>query len=248
MLHFIPSLPPGEYTFKVKAANDKGVWNEKGATLKIIVNPPWWKTIWAYIIYGLLVIAAAVAADRYLRRRLVQRERERNRARELEQAKEIEKAYHKLEETHETLKATQSQLIQSEKMASLGELTAGIAHEIQNPLNFVNNFSEVNKELITEMKNEIEAGNVNEAKNIAKNIADNEEKIIHHGKRADEIVKSMLQHSRSGSGKKEPTDINALADEYLRLAYHGLRAKEKPLPAGQAGFNASHDYWDRNRL
>ncbi len=224
---FYPSLPPGKYTFKVKAANDKGVWNEKGAMLKIIVNPPWWKTIWAYIIYGLLVIAAAVAADRYLRRRLVQRERERNRARELEQAKEIEKAYHKLEETHETLKATQSQLIQSEKMASLGELTAGIAHEIQNPLNFVNNFSEVNKELITEMKNEIEAGNVNEAKNIAKNIADNEEKIIHHGKRADEIVKSMLQHSRSGSGKKEPTDINALADEYLRLAYHGLRAKDK---------------------
>ena len=105
----------------------------------------------------------AFAVDRYLRRRLVQKEREKNRARELEQAKEIEKAYHKLEETHETLKATQSQLIQSEKMASLGELTAGIAHEIQNPLNFVNNFSEVNKELIAEMKNEIEAGNVNEA-------------------------------------------------------------------------------------
>ena len=165
---FYPSLPPGEYTFKVKAANDKGVWNEKGATLKIIVNPPWWKTIWAYIIYGLLVIAVAFAADRYLRRRLVQREREKNRARELEQAKEIEKAYHKLEETHETLKATQSQLIQSEKMASLGELTAGIAHEIQNPLNFVNNFSEVNKELIAEMKDEIEKGNFNEVKSNCK--------------------------------------------------------------------------------
>ena len=228
---FYPNLPPGEYTFKVKAANDKGVWSETGSTLKIIVNAPWWKTIWAYIIYGLLVIAAAVAVDRYLRRRLVQRERERNRARELEQAKEIEKAYHKLEETHETLKATQSQLIQSEKMASLGELTAGIAHEIQNPLNFVNNFSEVNKELITEMKNEIQAGNVNEAKKIAENIADNEEKIIHHGKRADEIVKSMLQHSRTASGKKEPTDINALAEEYLRLSYHGFRAKDKSFDA-----------------
>jgi signal transduction histidine kinase len=229
---FYPNLPPGVYTFRVKAANDKGVWNEKGATLKIIVNPPWWKTIWAYVIYGLLATAAVIAVDRYVRRRLVQREREKSRARELEQAKEIEKAYYKLEETHETLKATQSQLIQSEKMASLGELTAGIAHEIQNPLNFVNNFSEVNKELITEMKNEIDLGNVNAAKNIAKNIEDNEEKIIHHGKRADAIVKGMLQHSRASSGQKELTDINALADEYLRLAYHGLRAKDKSFNAG----------------
>ena len=126
--------------------------------------------------YGLLVIAAAVAVDRYLRRRLVQRERERNRARELEQAKEIEKAYHKLEETHETLKATQSQLIQSEKMASLGELTAGIAHEIQNPLNFVNNFSEVNTELVGELEHEANEGNFAEVKSIAKNIRANEEK------------------------------------------------------------------------
>jgi len=125
------------------------------------------------------------------------------------------------------LKATQKQLIQSEKMASLGELTAGIAHEIQNPLNFVNNFSEVNKELLTELKEEIEKGNYDEVKTIAKDITDNEEKIRHHGKRADAIVKGMLQHSGGSSGQKEPTDINALADEYLRLAYHGLRAKDK---------------------
>src|SRR6185436_8836521 len=125
------------------------------------------------------------------------------------------------------LKAEQHQLIQSEKMASLGELTAGIAHEIQNPLNFVNNFSEVNKELLAEMKTEIDSGNFTEAKNIANDIEDNEEKITFHGKRADAIVKSMLQHSRSSSGKKEPTDINSLADEYLRLAYNGLRAKDK---------------------
>jgi signal transduction histidine kinase len=123
-------------------------------------------------------------------------------------------------------------------MASLGELTACIAHEIQNPLNFVNNFSELNKELLTELNEEIEKGNLPEVKVLAKDIIDNEEKINHHGKRADAIVKGMLQHSRSSSGKKEPTDINALADEYLRLAYHGIRAKD-PKDAAHKSFNAT---------
>ena len=139
---------------------------------------------------------------------------------------EIDTQKSRLQESLDNLRSAQAQLIQSEKMASLGELTAGIAHEIQNPLNFVNNFSEVNTELIEEMKNEIEKGNVIEAKSIASDIADNEKKINNHGKRADAIVKGMLQHSRSSNGIKEPTDINALADEYLRLAYHGLRAKD----------------------
>jgi two-component system, NtrC family, sensor kinase len=137
----------------------------------------------------------------------------------------------KVESTLTELKTTQSQLIQSEKMASLGELTAGIAHEIQNPLNFVNNFSEVNKELLAEMNEEISKGNYDEVKSLAKDLSGNEEKISYHGKRADAIVKSMLQHSRSDKGKKELTDLNALADEYLRLAYHGIRAKDSTFNA-----------------
>jgi two-component system, NtrC family, sensor kinase len=137
----------------------------------------------------------------------------------------------KVENTLKTLEATQSQLVQSEKMASLGELTAGIAHEIQNPLNFVNNFSELNTELIDELQSELKSGKTNEAFSISNDIKENEQKINHHGKRADSIVKAMLQHSRSSTGLKEPTDINALADEYLKLSYHGLRAKDKTFNA-----------------
>lgn len=136
-----------------------------------------------------------------------------------------------IENTLDQLKSTQSQLIQSEKMASLGELTAGIAHEIQNPLNFVNNFSEVSTELVKEMVDEVDKGNTEEVKAIANDVVENLEKINHHGKRAADIVKGMLQHSRTSTGQKEPTDINALADEYLRLAYHGLRAKDKSFNA-----------------
>jgi two-component system, NtrC family, sensor kinase len=150
---------------------------------------------------------------------------------ELQNAAELKSAYHNLEVAHENLKSTQSQLIQSEKMASLGALTAGIAHEIQNPLNFVNNFSEVSKELIGEMNEELAVGNWQLAKEIAGDIEQNLEKINHHGKRAESIVKGMLLHSRGNSGHKELVDINALCDEFLRLSFHGFRAKDKSFSA-----------------
>jgi len=217
------NLSPGTYTFYVKAANMDGVWNETPASVVIVIHPPWWRTWWAYLLYAILFGMLVWAFITWRARKLTRENRI------LEE--KISHRTSQLQRSLEDLKSTQSQLIQSEKMASLGELTAGIAHEIQNPLNFVNNFSEVNSELITEMKEELTKGNIEEAKTIADDINDNEQKIIFHGKRADAIVKGMLQHSRSSNGVKEPTDINALADEYLRLAYHGLRAKDKSFNA-----------------
>ena len=220
------NVPPGQYVFTVKASSNEGVWAENQIT--ITITPPWWRSWWAYGIYGLLFIGGIYGVDRFQRQAVIRTERERAQVRELAQAKEIEKAYTEL-------KATQTQLIQSEKMASLGELTAGIAHEIQNPLNFVNNFSEVNTELIKEIQDERRKTKDQRDQaledELLNNIRANEEKINHHGKRADAIVKGMLQHSRSSSGVKEPTDINALCDEYLRLTYHGLRAKDKSFNA-----------------
>lgn len=215
-------LPSGRYTFKVASRGINGVWS-KPAQLSFTITPPWWKTWWAYTMYGAVFFGVVTSYIRF-RSRALKRQNQILEEKVVNRTNALQKSLNDLQET-------QKQLIQSEKMASLGELTAGIAHEIQNPLNFVNNFSDVNKELIVEMKQELLAGNLVNAKELADDIAENEDKIIYHGKRADAIVKSMLQHSRSSSSKKEPTDINALADEYLRLAYHGLRAKDKTFNA-----------------
>jgi signal transduction histidine kinase/ligand-binding sensor domain-containing protein len=234
------NLDPGMYTFKVKASNSDGVWSEETAHIQVVISPPWWRTWWAYILYGAILIAGIFAVDRVQRRRLVKKEREKAQKKELEKEKqhtrELREAYNDLEKAHENLKEVQDQLVQQEKLASLGQLTAGIAHEIKNPLNFVNNFSDLSIELVGETKEELKAigdqlvGNqlekVEEALGILNDVELNLQKINEHGTRADSIVKSMLQHSRGGSGEMKPTDLNALVKEYVNLSFHGMRASE----------------------
>jgi signal transduction histidine kinase len=216
-------LAPGSYRLVVQASNAANEFNGPEKVLLIDISPPFWETWWFRILAVLAVILILYGIIQYRSRKLRQQNIQLE-EKVLHRTKELK---HSLEE----LRETQNQLIQSEKMASLGELTAGIAHEIQNPLNFINNFSEVNSELIDELSDEVKKGNLGEVEAIAKDIKENEQKIGHHGKRADAIVKSMLQHSRTSSGVKEPTDINALADEYLRLSYHGMRARDKSFNA-----------------
>ncbi len=220
------NVPPGEYTFRVRGANSYGVWNMEGASLRITILPPWWKTWWAYGAYAVLFGLGVFAVDRVQRRRLIRKERERTMQRELEQAREIEKAYSEL-------KATQQQLITQEKLASLGQLTAGIAHEIKNPLNFVNNFAQLSVDLAGELHEELFNNGVSfdtekraAIESLLADIQQNAEKINHHGKRADNIVKSMMQHARGSSHQREPADINHLLDEAVNLVYHGMRAQD----------------------
>ncbi len=216
-------VPPGTYVFRAKAANSNGVWSEEEATIHVRVLPPWWRTTWAYGLYGLLLLVGVFAVDRVQRRRLLAKEREKARERELEQAKKIEQAYHQLRETKD-------RLVQQEKMASLGALTAGIAHEIKNPLNFINNFAEVNEELAQELREALANGE--SVDDIIADLEQNAAVIAQHGKRADGIVKSMMAHAREGKGEREAVNLNALIDEHVELAYHGKRAQ---VP----GFNAT---------
>ena len=235
------NLPPGTYTFHVTAANSDGVWNQKGAAITILIFPPWWLTWWAWALYLILFAAAIYAFVAYRSRKLTEDKRvleqkvQLRTEEVLQQKEEIEAQRDDLENALGELRTTQGQLVQREKMASLGELTAGIAHEIQNPLNFVNNFSEVNQEMLEELKAESEKPKAERdwqlESALVNDLIDNQRKIKHHGKRADNIVKGMLEHSRTAAGEKQLTDLNALADEYFRLCYHGLRAKDKDFNA-----------------
>ncbi len=229
------NVPPGKYTLKIKAANGNGIWAYKNIVIKI--TPPWWQTWWAYTLTGLLFITAIWLFISYRSRNLIKEkglleEQVNLRTKEVvRQKEEISAQRDRLKEAILELKNTQTQLVQREKMASLGELTAGIAHEIQNPLNFVKNFSELNMELLGEIDQALAKGDTTEARELSADIRQNLEKITHHGKRADSIVKGMLHHSRSSTDTAELTDINDLVDECLRLTYHGLRAKDKTFNA-----------------
>jgi signal transduction histidine kinase/ligand-binding sensor domain-containing protein len=239
------NISEGDYVFKVIArytgpAQAEGKeWSEE-AVYRFSVLPPWHRTWWAYLIYLIILLVGSRRIYDFQKTRTIRKERDRIQQKELEQAKEIEKAYL-------DLKTTQAQLIQQEKLASLGQLTAGIAHEIKNPLNFVNNFSEVSMEMIEEIlearserrdlrqSSGTEKGGEKHDESeemedeILEDIKGNLKKIHEHGTRANGIVTSMLQHSRGGSGKKEPTDLNALIKEYVNLSFHGMRAGKNPI-------------------
>lgn len=247
---YLANLPPGEYTFEVTAISRTGSIDTGMATFSFVISPPWWRTMPAYILFFVLMITGVFTVDRVMRRRVINQERERSREKELAQAREIQKAYDELQrarekeltqakeiaQAYENLKAAQEQLVQQEKLASLGQLTAGIAHEIKNPLNFVNNFSSVSMELLDEALHELKSNGssdpgviASEVEGILLDVKTNLSKIHEHGSRADSIVKSMLLHSRGGSGKMEPTDLNAVIREYVNLSYHGMRAGKQPI-------------------
>lgn len=206
-------LTPGEYVFIVKAVNSEGVWNEEGRSIRIVVLPPWWKTWWARTMFvivgiGLLVFFIWLRTSSLRRTQTMLEHKVKERTQELN-------------ETITNLKQTQAQLVQNEKLASFGQLTAGIAHEIKNPLNFINNFSELGNELIGELR---EAKDEEEREEIIGMLKGNLEKINFHGLRVDSIIKSMLDHSRTAGSQKLLTDLNKLCDDYSNLAYHSIRA------------------------
>ncbi|MFO7847340.1 MAG: ATP-binding protein [Balneolaceae bacterium] len=245
---------PKEYTFEVRAINESNISSGEPAQYSFFVSPPLWLKWWAFLIYLVIFSAAVFAVDRFQRARLLKKERETAHLREtelkaeaaiarskvaevqakalqaendlkvaeLEKAKELESAYHEL-------KNTQKRLIQAEKMASLGRLSTGIAHEIKNPLNFINNFAEVSSELVDDLKEAIKANDADEITFILSNLSFNTEKIEEHGKRADSIVRSMMQHSRGGTAELEETNLNKLIQEYADLAYHGRKVQSKSL-------------------
>lgn len=229
------NILPGLYKFRVQSQNSDGDSTEK--VIEVIISPPWWGTWWAYTIFTVAFAAGIFAFIHFRSLSLLKDKRKLEhevfvRTMEvMEQKEEISAQRDNLEQALQDLKITQKQLIQSEKMASLGELTAGMAHEIQNPLNFVNNFSEMNIELISEMLEGPVKGlpdtSKNEAGEMLSVINDNMGKILHHGKRADSIIKAMMQQSQASKAARELININTLADEFLKMAYLGQRTKDK---------------------
>ena len=258
-------IPPGEYTFLVKGSEDEEMWSEP-KSLAITITPPWWRTSFAFVVYGLSFVVGFISVDRFRRNRLLAKERQQAQIREakletkaaqalsreatamarekesearalqaendrkqleIEKGKELEKSYRELQQALAHLRETQDQLVHTEKLASLGQLTAGIAHEIKNPLNFVNNFSRLSKDLMEELEEWIQQRNIQpdeDLEDIIDTLKMNVAKIHHHGNRADGIVKSMLEHSRAEPGQQRATDVNKLLDEYVNLAFHSWQA------------------------
>jgi signal transduction histidine kinase/ligand-binding sensor domain-containing protein len=220
------SLQPRWYTFRVQAVNAEGVWSEV-QSVTVWILPPWWKTWWAYALYSLPLFALGAGMILVVQRRAKEKERERSH-------RELEDAYSQLDTSHRKLKDTQAQLLQQEKLASLGQLTAGIAHEIKNPLNFVNNFAEVNAELADELSAALAAGDTEEVATLLEDLRGNALQIAKHGKRADSIVRSMMQHARGGASDREEIDVNAFLGDYVDLAWHGMRARDDEFNADVA--------------
>lgn len=224
------NLSPGRYMFRVRAFSRDGVMSAREAAIRVRVLPPWWLSLWAYIGYGLILLVVSYSGYRAQRQRLIRAERQRTLEREAEQARRLEKAYAQLEATHEELQRAQERLVHSAKMASLGEVTAGIAHEIKNPLNFVNNFASVAGELLEDLRAEV-AEKTGESKvdssdidELIDDLTAATDRIAQHGKRADGIVESMLQHTRAGHGEAQLTKVNDFVSEFAAVAYHGFLA------------------------
>jgi signal transduction histidine kinase len=223
------NVAPGNYTFKLKASSSDGIWTERDLT--IIITPPWWFTWWAYLLYAILAATVIWGIVYFRSRRLIKEKQQlwnevKIRTEQVVNQKEqISMQRDDLKKALEELKTTQAQLIQREKMASLGELSAGLAHEIQNPLNFVNNFSELNVELIAELQHELQKGDLHEALSIVESMKENLQKVTSHGKRAEGIIKGMLYHSRFGMGTSEPVNINSLVAENIELSLPGAACK-----------------------